>query len=861
MATLSRNENGQLEAGTLLADRYQIERFLAGGGMGRVYLARDQRLADRRCAIKEVFDRFNDPEERARAIEYFHREAGTLSQLKHPSIPAIVDRFGEGNCYYLVMDYIEGTNLEDELATRGGTLPESRVIEIARELCEVLTYLHGFDPPIIYRDMKPGNVILTPAGHAVLIDFGIARIFTPQGKATLIGTPGFAPPEQYTGKVDERSDLYGLAATLHYLFTGRDPEKQPPFSFPPVHTLKPDAAPFLAQAIDKALAYKPEERPESVAAFKDMFLYGHGVELPRESAPVANSATRPLDPLDVPFTTSFGEPGSLPAPRRSSRWKQKLAGLVLLGLVVGSGYQLVTHPQWLDKNQWMRWSEAIPWEYVEAWLPERGKTWLREFVADLPWEREKRLRALREDPAELVSLTVFNSARDGTPLSAPKSAYTEDEVKYLTWEATLKNRLAGIEGYNYRLEGQVMDPEGGAAGRSESVRLAKPDDTELSLRGVTLLEGLKERAKGDYRLDLYLGGKKFGSHTIRIEAEPKKVVSTSPPAVVDSGATSGASPSSGAIVPVAKTPPTPVLSAAEVAALEERKRLAAEEKRQARIREAQKKPLSLVTVRFANTDRDGNRLQTQAENVFTASQVRFIAWEVVFRNNLFKLDSSYHRLEGTFRGPRGQLIGTVEDQKEAGSKTKQVSFTARLGNSSGGAFEPGVHRVDFYLDGRPLLSKEFVIEDDRTRTATLPSDTPPPSTAPSDRSPEPSSQTANVLRGNIILGIAPEREVELEIDLQRQGDGRVSGNLTIREPGYGTGSLEGRENGREIEFHSTVGRETYHFKGRRDGDRFSGAYQARSSGEKGRWSVKAGAGPSSRKETEKRRNGERKSRV
>src|SRR5262245_2379274 len=171
MATLPRNENGQLVSGAVLADRYCIERFLAGGGMGRVYLARDQRLADRRCAIKEVFDRFNDPEERTRAIEYFHREAGTLSQLKHPSIPAIVDRFGEENCHYLVMDYIEGTNLEDELAAQGGALSENRVIEIARELCEVLTYLHGFQPPIIYRDMKPGNIILTPAGHVMLIDF------------------------------------------------------------------------------------------------------------------------------------------------------------------------------------------------------------------------------------------------------------------------------------------------------------------------------------------------------------------------------------------------------------------------------------------------------------------------------------------------------------------------------------------------------------------------------------------------------------------------------------------------------------------------------------------------------------------
>jgi serine/threonine protein kinase len=204
---MPRNESGQLEPGTLLAGRYRVERFLSGGGMGLVYIATDQRLTERRCAVKEIFDRFTNPEERTRAIEYFHREADTLAQLNHPAIPAIFDRFGEGNCHYLVMDFIEGTNLENELADQGGALPESRIIKIARELSDVLSYLHSFQPPIIYRDMKPGNVILAPSGRVVLIDFGIARIFTPQGKATLIGTPGFAPPEQYAGSVDQRSDI------------------------------------------------------------------------------------------------------------------------------------------------------------------------------------------------------------------------------------------------------------------------------------------------------------------------------------------------------------------------------------------------------------------------------------------------------------------------------------------------------------------------------------------------------------------------------------------------------------------------------------------------------------------------------
>jgi hypothetical protein len=842
---MTRNENGQLESGTLLAERYHIERFLAGGGMGRVYLAYDQRLANRRCAIKEIFDRFNNPDERTRAIEYFHREADTLSQLKHASIPSIFDRFGEGNCHYLVMDYIEGTNLEDELAAQGGTLPESRVIEIARELCDVLSYLHSFRPAIIYRDMKPGNVILTPAGRAVLIDFGIARIFTPQGKATLIGTPGFAPPEQYTGKVDERADLYGLAATLHYLLTGRDPEKQPPFSFPPVHELKPEASPFLAQAIDTALAYKPEDRQASVAAFKEMVLYGYGVETVSEPAVGAKAMTRPLGPLDAPFTTSLGEP-ELSAPEPVTSWRQRLASVFLIVVVLVGGYQLALHPHWLDVNEWLRLGEHLPWGQIEAWLPERGQAWLREFVADLPWEREKRMQALRDDPAELLSLKVFNSSRDGTPLPGQKSAYRESEVQYLTWEAVLKNRLAGVESHSYRVEGQFLDPEGQVAGKSEAGRFTRPEDAELSLRGITLLDGLKERAKGDYQLELYLGGKKLGSQTVRIEAEQKKTGAPPNPTMASRGlgAPNADTPGMGdtALTSVKEAAPR-IPSPAELAAIEEVKRLAAEEKRQARIQAARVKPLDLLTLRFLNTDRDGNPLQAVATDAFDLSRVRFIAWEAVFRNNLFNLEPSYHRVEGTFRGPKGQILGTVEDHKEVRQQSKQVIFTARLGNSSGGAFEAGVYRVDFYLDGHPLLSKEFAVNADDARTAAT---SVPPGAAPASLPPPASTSSveSHLFTGKLI-GLLPDREVSLDIALQQQSDGRVSGNLTIHEPGYGTGLLEGRVRGQQIEFHSAVGQETYHFEGWREGERLNGTYRSLTSGGTGRWSVKADGRPSS----------------
>ncbi len=774
---MPRDENGQLVPGTVLAGRYRIEKFLAGGGMGLVYLARDQRLSDRPCAVKEMFDRFTDVEERRRAIEYFHREADTLAQLGHPAIPAIFDRFGEGNCHYLVMDYVRGTNLEDELKKQGGCLPESRVLEIARQLCDVLTYLHSFHPPIIYRDMKPGNVILTPEGRVVLIDFGIARIFSPQGKATLIGTPGFAPPEQYAGKVDERSDLYGLAATLHYILTGRDPEKHPPFSFPPVRDLKPEVSAFLARTIDLALSYEPDQRPPTAAAFKEMMLYGRGLE---EAPPLgeAKAATRPLE-------MPLWEGGEVSRPPKGS-WGRRLFLFFLLVLLGTGGYSLYAYPEAAQRLG--HFAGRIPWERMVALLPEGARVRVEAFVENLPWKREERLRALRADPLELVSVRILNTTRDGQPLSEPKEKYTEDEIRYLTWEAVLKNRLAGLEGARHRLEGRFFDPEGMLAGKSQVERLVRAEEKEVSLKGVTLISGLKERAKGDYQFELYLGERKLATQKLHIAARPKKAPE----------------PESRVVRATPKPPsPTP----------EEEERLREEARRLALIRERSKKPLDLIAIRFLNTTREGKRLSGPSRS-FSLSKVRFVAWEAVFRNRLHRLLSGFHRVEAQYYGPDGRLLGTVQDLREVPASAKEVTFTARLGNSQGGAFLPGTYRVDFYLDGRPFTARTFQVEDDRDLALLL-------------------RHHRGSMRG-LVFG----REVALEVDFRPQAGGVLGGELVVHEPGYGVAPLSGRVSGERVEFQSPFGRDTYYFLGIREGDRLSGTFVAHPSGARGNWSVR-----------------------
>jgi serine/threonine protein kinase len=253
----------------VLQGRYRIERILGEGGMGRVYLAHDMRLADRPCAIKEMIDEFIDPRKRQEANESFAREADTLARLKHPAIPAIYDRFDDHNCHYLVMEYVEGHDLEQELALDAQPMSESKVTEIARQLCDVLAYLHSFRPPIIYRDMKPSNVMITPSGRVTLIDFGIARIFKP-GKVTTVGTVGFAAPEQYRGQVDPRSDIYSLGVTLHYLLTKQ--EFPPMTALLPVHKLRPGISPRLAGAVNRAVCLEPEKRPQTIQEFQNILL-------------------------------------------------------------------------------------------------------------------------------------------------------------------------------------------------------------------------------------------------------------------------------------------------------------------------------------------------------------------------------------------------------------------------------------------------------------------------------------------------------------------------------------------------------------------------------------------------------------
>jgi outer membrane protein assembly factor BamB len=266
-------EGATLPKGTVLQGRYEIIRTVGIGGMGAVYQARDQRFTKvaRLCAVKEMINAAPALKLRELNIKNFEREANILATLSHPAIPKIFDCFSEGNRSYLVLEFIEGQDLESLLQRTASSFPEEQVISWAIQICDVLSYIHNHKPnPIVFRDLKPSNIMLSNQDRIVLIDFGIAKVFQTGQKGTMIGTEGYSPPEQYRGEAKPEGDIYALGATMHHLLTKRDPRLEPPFTFHErsPRSLNPEVSERLEAVVMKALQYEIEDRYSSTEEMK-----------------------------------------------------------------------------------------------------------------------------------------------------------------------------------------------------------------------------------------------------------------------------------------------------------------------------------------------------------------------------------------------------------------------------------------------------------------------------------------------------------------------------------------------------------------------------------------------------------------
>jgi serine/threonine protein kinase len=260
---------------SLLRERYRILAQVGTGGFGAVYKAVDTLSQNRIVAIKQINLGGLKPREVIEATDAFNREVFLLSGLEHPSLPGIHEHFTDPEHWYLVMDFIEGETLEEYLHKRDAGqpqgLPLQEVLDIGPQLCTVLDYLHTRQPPIIFRDIKPANIMRTAMGKLYLIDFGIARRFKPgQAKDTIaLGSPGYAAPEQY-GKAQTtvRADIYSLGAVLHQLLSGDDPSETP-FRFVPLRLYGPQGLSELEALILRMVEIEVENRPASISEVKE----------------------------------------------------------------------------------------------------------------------------------------------------------------------------------------------------------------------------------------------------------------------------------------------------------------------------------------------------------------------------------------------------------------------------------------------------------------------------------------------------------------------------------------------------------------------------------------------------------------
>ena len=308
--------------------RYIVEKILGLGGMGAAVLARDTRVSNKRVVIKELVSENTDPVQHEADVRNFEREVETLAHLDHPLIPTVTDSFQEGTRYYMVQEYVAGENLEDRLDRLKGPLPEHDVLLYASQVLTILDYLAQQQPPIVHRDIKPANIIISSKDNlAHLVDFGIARASETKNarrkQTSALGTPGYAPPEQYQGNADVRSDIYALAATMHHLLTNRDPSDYPAFNYPSVRSLNPGLSPEIDRVLTRALTLDITMRYQNATAMKhdiDEILYNRFGEANRDSTIYTRGYSgRVPVPHSVPPTSGrTSDTFNSPAPERWS---------------------------------------------------------------------------------------------------------------------------------------------------------------------------------------------------------------------------------------------------------------------------------------------------------------------------------------------------------------------------------------------------------------------------------------------------------------------------------------------------------------------------------------------------------------
>ncbi len=452
---ISNTLTGLLVQQHMLKKRYRIMGQIGKGGFGAVYKAADIQFGNRSLAIKEMSQSSLNPRELLETTAAFKREAFLLAGLTHPNLPRIYEQFNENGRWYLVMDFIEGETLESYLDKMGGKLPLDKVLAIGTQLSSVLEYLHSHQPPIIFRDLKPANVMRTATGHIFLIDFGIARLFKP-GQArdtTALGSSGYAAPEQYgKAQTTPRSDIYSLGVTLHQMISGDDPTDSP-FHFAP---LRAHVNPILAdldKLIAQMVAVDSSKRPASITEVQrelqhittlytvaqtnplppTLSTLPPGYQAVSTGAPLASPLTPAANPT---FIAPRSKRSTIPQPRKNT-------------LFICSGHtSRVTAVAWASNSSYI--ASASYDKTARIWDPANGN------AQHIYRRHSDRVNALSWSP-------------DGTRIAS-----ASDDRTVQVWEVGAKNPIFTFGGHTDKVLAVAWSPDGAriaSAGADKTVQV------------------------------------------------------------------------------------------------------------------------------------------------------------------------------------------------------------------------------------------------------------------------------------------------------------------------------------------------------------------------------------------------------
>jgi WD40 repeat protein/predicted Ser/Thr protein kinase len=486
---------GMLTQRHALKQRYVILGQAGRGGFGAVYKASDTQFGNRLVAVKEMSQSNLGTQEFVAATEAFRHEALLLAGLTHPNLPRIYEQFTDTGRTYLVMDFIDGETLEEHLnGLHGKKLSLEKTFEIALQLCSVLVYLHTRNPPIIFRDLKPANIMLTSGGHVYLIDFGIARHFKPgQSKdTTALGSSGYAAPEQYgKSQTTPRADIYSLGATLHQLITGDDPSETP-FHFAPIQLPNQPALKGLDTLVMSMVAVDISKRPASVAEVRQELLR---LSLAyRTTHPLQTGAPRAYQPPTARM------PNLPPAPKRAPQ-ARVTPQTNLLYVCMGHSSR-VTSVVWSPDGKYL--ASASFDRTAQVWDASNGKHILTykghsQHVNCLAWSHDSKYLASASDDGTvqtweaLTGKTLITFRGHSQEVSAvawsPDDFYIasggSDKIVRV-WRAKTEKLIYIYSGHTDKLHCIAWSPDGtkiASAGKDRKVHIWDPT-RELAKRSL-----------------------------------------------------------------------------------------------------------------------------------------------------------------------------------------------------------------------------------------------------------------------------------------------------------------------------------------------------------------------------------------